>query len=36
MLGPIAREGLGVMAGLFWDLGEPDRPPIERARSAAG
>jgi hypothetical protein len=24
------------MAGLFWDLGEPDRPPIERARSAAG
>ena len=36
MLAPIAREGLGLMAGLFWDLGEPDRPPIARARSAAG
>jgi hypothetical protein len=36
MLAPIAREGLGAMAGLFWDLGEPDRPPIERAPSAAG
>jgi acetylornithine deacetylase/succinyl-diaminopimelate desuccinylase-like protein len=24
LLAPIAREGLGVMAGLFWDLGEPD------------
>ena len=22
LLGPIAREGLGIMAGLFWDLGE--------------
>jgi hypothetical protein len=27
MLGPIVREGLGAMAGLFWDLGEPGLPP---------
>lgn len=25
LLAPIAREGLGLMAGLFWDLGDPDR-----------
>jgi acetylornithine deacetylase/succinyl-diaminopimelate desuccinylase-like protein len=25
MLAPIAREGLGIMAGLFWDLGEKPR-----------
>jgi hypothetical protein len=25
-LAPIAREGLGLMAGLFWDLGDPDTP----------
>jgi acetylornithine deacetylase/succinyl-diaminopimelate desuccinylase-like protein len=24
LLAPIAREGLGIMAGLFWDLGEPE------------
>jgi acetylornithine deacetylase/succinyl-diaminopimelate desuccinylase-like protein len=24
LLGPIAREGLGLMAGLFWDLGDRD------------
>ena len=24
LLAPIVREGLGIMAGLFWDLGEPD------------
>jgi acetylornithine deacetylase/succinyl-diaminopimelate desuccinylase-like protein len=24
LLAPIAREGLGAMAGLFWDIGEPD------------
>jgi len=23
LLAPIVREGLGVMAGLFWDIGEP-------------
>jgi len=22
LLAPIAREGLGLMAGLFWDLGD--------------
>jgi acetylornithine deacetylase/succinyl-diaminopimelate desuccinylase-like protein len=26
LLAPIAREGLGLMAGLFWDLGERDTP----------
>jgi acetylornithine deacetylase/succinyl-diaminopimelate desuccinylase-like protein len=26
LLAPIAREGLGVMAGLFWDIGEGDAP----------
>ena len=24
LLAPIAREGLGLMAGLFWDLGDPN------------
>jgi acetylornithine deacetylase/succinyl-diaminopimelate desuccinylase-like protein len=27
MLAPIAREGLGIMAGLFWDLGEASALP---------
>lgn len=26
LLAPIAREGLAMMAGLFWDLGEPGLP----------
>jgi acetylornithine deacetylase/succinyl-diaminopimelate desuccinylase-like protein len=26
LLAPIAREGLGLMAGLFWDLGDPATP----------
>ncbi len=26
MLAPIVRQGLGMMAGLFWDLGERDIP----------
>ena len=26
LLAPIARDGLGLMAGLFWDLGEPNTP----------
>ena len=26
LLAPIAREGLGLMAGLFWDLGDPAMP----------
>jgi acetylornithine deacetylase/succinyl-diaminopimelate desuccinylase-like protein len=29
LLAPIAREGLGLMAGLFWDLGEPGTPSAE-------
>jgi acetylornithine deacetylase/succinyl-diaminopimelate desuccinylase-like protein len=28
LLAPIAREGLGLMAGLFWDLGEPGTPAV--------
>ena len=28
MLGSIAREGLGIMAGIFWDLGEVLNPPV--------
>lgn len=27
LLAPVAREGLAVMAGLFWDLGEPNGVP---------
>ncbi|MDD0811977.1 M20 family metallopeptidase [Curvibacter sp. RS43] len=27
LLGSVAREGLAVMAGLFWDLGEPGSAP---------
>jgi len=26
LLASVAREGLQIMAGLFWDLGEPDAP----------
>jgi hypothetical protein len=26
----IAREGLSLMAGLYWDLGEPGTPPRMR------
>jgi hypothetical protein len=35
----VAREGLGIMTGLFWDLGEPGSAPAgARAvgRGAAG
>ena len=28
MLAPIAREGLAMMTGLFWDVGEPDTPRL--------
>ncbi len=32
LLAPIAREGLGLMAGLFWDFGDPATPrPTHRA-----
>src|SRR6266852_563871 len=34
LLAPIAREGLGAMAGLFWDLGEPGLPPTAAAKKA--
>jgi acetylornithine deacetylase/succinyl-diaminopimelate desuccinylase-like protein len=27
VLAPILREGMQMMAGLFWDLGEPEIPP---------
>jgi acetylornithine deacetylase/succinyl-diaminopimelate desuccinylase-like protein len=32
LLAPIAREGLGIMAGLFWDLGESDKVPRAAVR----
>jgi acetylornithine deacetylase/succinyl-diaminopimelate desuccinylase-like protein len=32
LLAPIAREGLGLMAGLFWDLGDADCPHPALAR----
>ena len=32
LLAPIAREGLGAMAGLFWDIGEPDVPRVAASR----
>jgi acetylornithine deacetylase/succinyl-diaminopimelate desuccinylase-like protein len=34
MLGSVAREGLMIMAGLFWDLGEPSSRAL--CREAAG
>ena len=34
LLAPLAREGLQVMAGLYWDLGEPDAPWREGALGA--
>ncbi len=30
----IIREGLGLMAGLYWDLGEPDTPVHTQSRAA--
>jgi acetylornithine deacetylase/succinyl-diaminopimelate desuccinylase-like protein len=27
LLAPVARDGLRIMAGLYWDLGEPHDPP---------
>ena len=27
LLAPLAREGLQIMAGLYWDLGEPAEAP---------
>jgi acetylornithine deacetylase/succinyl-diaminopimelate desuccinylase-like protein len=34
LLAPIAREGLGLIAGLFWDLGEAASLPTRRAASS--
>ena len=31
LLAPVAREGLAIMTGLFWDLGEPGTAPGRRA-----
>jgi acetylornithine deacetylase/succinyl-diaminopimelate desuccinylase-like protein len=28
LLAPVAREGLGIMTGLFWDIGEGDVPRV--------
>src|SRR5262249_5604979 len=36
LLASIAREGLGAMAGLFWDLGEPDLPPTAPLQASRG
>jgi acetylornithine deacetylase/succinyl-diaminopimelate desuccinylase-like protein len=38
LLASVAREGLQIMAGLFWDLGEPDAPQCgpRQANAAAG
>jgi hypothetical protein len=30
VLAPILREGMQMMAGLFWDLGEADIPPVRK------
>ena len=35
MLASVAREGLMIMTGLFWDLGEPGHAPVRAQRSAA-
>jgi hypothetical protein len=31
----IAREGLAIMAGLYWDLGESGTPPVTVSARAA-
>ena len=33
--GPLAEEALRIMAGLFWDLGEPERPSVVREGAAS-
>jgi hypothetical protein len=35
LLAPVAREGLRIMAGLYWDLGEPAGLPWHAAPVAA-
>lgn len=34
LLAPVAREGLALMAGLFWDLGQAQRTPWQAGRLA--
>jgi len=34
VLGSIMREGMQMMTGLFWDLGEPDLPPVAGSASS--
>ena len=36
LLAPVAREALGLMAGLWWDLGEPGATPQRPAAAAKG
>ncbi len=36
LLGSVAREALGVMAGLWWDLGDAARSIVERRAAARG
>jgi len=36
LLGSVAREGLQIMAGLFWDLAEQGPAIAQRRRTAAG
>jgi acetylornithine deacetylase/succinyl-diaminopimelate desuccinylase-like protein len=33
LLAPVARQGLGLMAGLFWDLGDRDMPHPQAQRA---
>jgi hypothetical protein len=35
LLAPVAREALGLMAGLWWDLGDGRTPFAARGRQAA-
>ena len=35
LLAHVAREGLAIMTGMFWDLGEPGSAPARRARRHA-
>jgi hypothetical protein len=35
VLAPVLREGMQMMAGLFWDLGEPEIPALSRSTDPA-
>ena len=32
LLSPVAREGLAILTGIFWDLGEPGSAPRRERR----